>query len=247
MIRVFFIGIIVAICLFFVSLFAYGEDYLDNYGFYQFTDEKSAKDYLIDKEIDYIYDYEYPSKNAGGEYIPRGDYYIPIRYWDCNGSRVVDEDYIAIKDFMNIPSDYDERQDITINNNTSILNDHNNILNNHSSRLDNHENRLDSLEDTQFNLMGEVNILQGKRWKFGAYGKYNLNRNVTSEVGLKITIDLDKSWSVKELEKVNKRLEALESKLNRHNIKTETVKTGDKTWSIRIKDKTDAMKVIKRF
>ena len=247
MIRVFFIGIIVVISIFFISLFAYGEDYLDRYGFYHFTDEKSAKDYLIDKNIDYIYDYEPKNKNAGGEMIPKGEYYLPIRYWDCNGSRIVDEDYITVKDFMNIPSDYDEKQNININNNTSILNDHTNILNNHSSRLDNHDNRLDDLEDTQYNFMGEVNILQGKRWKFGAYGKYNFNRSNVSEVGLKITIDLDKSWSVKELEKVNKRLELLEAKLNKHNIETETVKKENTSWTIRIKNKDDAMKVIRRF
>jgi len=101
------------------------------------------------------------------------------------------------------------------------------------------------LEGVQYNIMGEINLLQGRRWKLGTYGKYNVNRNEASEVGLKITISLSDSWEAKEIDKVNARLKKLESKLNSHNIETETIKKDGNTWTIRIKDKNDAKKVIR--
>ncbi len=85
-----------------------------------------------------------------------------------------------------------------------------NNLGYNNSQLIRNNNRLDSLESLQYNLMGEVNILQGRRFKFGMYGKYNMNRSKTSEVGLKFTISLGDSWETKELIKLKKRLEQLE-------------------------------------
>lgn len=119
----------------------------------------------------------------------------------------------------------------------NTLTDHNNRITDNTNRLNDHDNRIDTLEDTQYNIAGEINILQGRRHKVGVYTKYNTNRNMIGEVGVRFTYDLDLSWSVKEIDKINTKLEKITAQLNKTNIQTETVQLSENKYRIQIKDK----------
>lgn len=357
-----------------ISSNVWAENWIENYGCYDNPDEISAKDFLIGKEIDNIYDYAPKGKNSGGESIPRGTYYIPISYWDCYGNRLVDEDYITLEDFYEtiqpkIPTKYDLEQDIRINNNktnttknkqsiitnikniiknklgikknsqkinkvnkrvnrtnrklrrvdrkhtiwnkiqdkkinknkkeikkvdkkhtiwnnnqdvkidnnskeivnnTNFINyvndvhtdwnnqqdvrlgNHNSRLNNHENRLNNHEDRIEDLEETEVNVIGEVEFIRQKNYKVGVYGKYDVRHNRTPEVGLRVTIGLGKSWEQKELEKVEakmKKLEqALEKILKRAGGKEITIEKKETEQGMTFEiDKVGTAKILKRF
>jgi len=121
-----------------------------------------------------------------------------------------------------------------------------NQLSNHEDRINNHDKRIGKLEETQVNVRGEVILQQGRRHKIGVYGKYNTNRNVIGEVGLSITMSLDDSYEMKEIDKLNSKIEKLQSLLEKQDIETETVKEGNKTI-IRIKQKDGVIKVMNKF
>lgn len=228
------------------------ENQLSDYGYNDYYSENAFKNNLINEGYSKVYDFFQKELDL-----------TEIGYYGRTGNpNSYDTDYVLTEEWEKYSSQY---QDTRINKNVKnidinkgdITNNYNrttNVNNKHTewntrqdNKIENHENRIGTLEDTQYNLMGEVNILQGRRWKFGVYGKYNLNRNVNSEAGLKITISLGDSWEAKEIDKVNKRLQKLENKLKFHNIETETVQKDKNTWTLRIKDKNDAKKVIRRL
>lgn len=149
---------------------------------------------------------------------------------------------LSFKD--NIARDNITKNSNLLSNHSNILDSHSSTLSNHEDRLNNHEDRIDELEETQVNIAPELVLLQGRRHKIGVYGKYDTLHNRVPEVGLRISIALDDSWETKEIEKLNKRFEALEAKLNRHSIETEVIKTGESSFRIQIKDKKDADKFL---
>ena len=132
-----------------------------------------------------------------------------------------------------------QQNTISINDNTDYINkvdtDQTNWNNRQDNTLNDHENRIDTLEDTQYNIAEEINILQGRRHKVGVYTKYNTNRNMIGEVGVRFTYDLDLSWSVKEIDKINAKLKNLTAQVNKNNIQTETVQLSDSKYRIQIR------------
>jgi len=152
-------------------------------------------------------------------------------------------------------------EDTSLNNRITDVANFNNYINerqdrtlaNHESRLNNHEGRLGKLEETQFNIRGEVQFIREKNFTVGVYGKYNTNRQVCSEVGLSITIGIGKSWTEREIDKVNDKVAKLEALIQKQLeraggedvkvIKTEN-NNGSTTFSI---DMDGTAKVLKRF
>lgn len=88
---------------------------------------------------------------------------------------------------------------------------------------------------TRYNIMGEINILQGRRHKIGVYGKYDVRYGDAGEVGLIFTFDLDESWSVKEIDKINKKLEIINQKFDNSNMEIERIKIGENKFRTQIK------------
>jgi len=134
-----------------------------------------------------------------------------------------------------------------VNNLTNINNAQNIQLQNHGDRLNNHEKRIGTLEETQFNIEGEVILKQWRRAKLSTYGKYDLRHNRCPEVGLKITFALDDSWEAKEIDKVNAKLSKMELAMNMNGIETEKVVIDDNHFQLRIKNKSSALKVINKL
>ena len=119
-------------------------------------------------------------------------------------------------------------------------------LANQQSQLDNHGKRINNLERTQVGIRGELILQQGRREKVGLYSTYDTTRHTVSDVGICITIALDDSYEMKEIDKLNKRIERLNQKLESQDIETETVKEGN-TTVIRIKQKEGVMKLMGKF
>jgi len=136
----------------------------------------------------------------------------------------IDTETTDRKDLDTKQSNWNTKQDNSINN-------LNNITANHEDRLNNQNSRISALEDTQFNIESEVIIKQGRRYKLSAYNKYNFNRNVVGEVGVRVSIALEDSWETKELLKMQDRITQLEM----NSIQTETIKVSDNKYKIRIK------------
>jgi len=120
-----------------------------------------------------------------------------------------------------------------------------NKINNNTRRLDNHENRIDTLEETDVNIVGEIDFIRKENFTMGVYGKYDIRHNEVPEVGLKITVGLGKSESQVKREQLEKRIENLERKLNMIGIEPTVEKTAN-GWKMSISEK-DTSKVLKRF
>ena len=120
-----------------------------------------------------------------------------------------------------------------------------NKINNNTRRLDNHENRIDTLEETDVNIVGEIDFIRKENFTMGVYGKYDIRHNEVPEVGLKITIGLGKSESQVKRERLERRIENLERKLNVIGVKPTVEKTAN-GWKMSISEK-DTPKVLKRF
>lgn len=114
------------------------------------------------------------------------------------------------------------------------------------NRIDGVDHRVGQLERTQFVAHTELVLQQGRRHKVGVYGEYNFGRHQVSEVGVAITIALDDSYEMKEVTKLNEKIERLQWALDKQNIETETVHEGNKTI-IRIKQKDGVIKLMNRF
>lgn len=135
------------------------------------------------------------------------------------------------------PTEYDEEQDIVIEDNidnitdnadniadisdnvtdtaeniatnTSNISSNDTDITNNSQRLNDHEGRIDDLEETQFNVVGEVQFIRAKNHTVSVYTKYDVRHSRFPEIGLKITIGLGKSWTEREIDKINAKLEEL--------------------------------------
>jgi len=123
-------------------------------------------------------------------------------------------------------------------------------INNNSQRLDNHEGRIEDLEETEVNLVGEVQFIRKKNQTISTYIKYDVRHNTFPEVGLKLTVGLDKSWTQEELERLETKLNKIEKLLQqiagkREPIETKMVET-ENGYSIVI-DEVDTAKLLKKF
>jgi len=112
-------------------------------------------------------------------------------------------------------------------------------------RLNDHENRINTLEETDVCVVGEVDFIREKNVTVGAYGKFDVRHNEVPEVGLKITIGLGESWQERETKNIEKRIKALEEKLEMIGAEPKMEKT-ENGWSISINE--DKMtKVVNKF
>ncbi len=90
-------------------------------------------------------------------------------------------------------------------------------------RINQVDKRVDELEETQINIDGEVIIDRGRRHEIGVYGKYDIRHNRVPEVGVRVSIALEDSYEMKEIDKLNKKLDTMNRRIELSNIETETV------------------------
>lgn len=93
----------------------------------------------------------------------------------------------------------------------------------HENRINDLDSRVNDLEETQINIDGEVIFQRGRRHTIGAYGKYDMRHNRVPEVGIRVSIALEDSYEMKEIDKLNKRLDRINQQIESSNIETETV------------------------
>ena len=111
----------------------------------------------------------------------------------------------------NTQTNWNNRQDTDISNlNTTV--------NRQGDQINNLNKRVGSLEDTQLNVRGEVDFIREKNYTVGVYGKYNMNRNVCSEVGLAVTVGIGDSYMDREMTKLNAKLSRIETAMQKQNF-----------------------------
>ena len=120
------------------------------------------------------------------------------------------------------------------------------------AQLNNHDKRIHNLEKTQVGVRTQVNFIREKNYEVGVYGVYDATRSTASEVGLAITIGIGESWTDRELDKMNKKLEKMEAMFTNNvkragvtDVQLKTEKT-DKGMRISI-DKEGTAKLLGRF
>ena len=118
-------------------------------------------------------------------------------------------------------------------------------INENTNRLNEHEDRIGELEETDVNIMGEIDFIRKENLTVGVYSKYDIRHNEIPEVGLKITIGLGKSEGQIKREELEKRLENLERKLMMIGVEP-TVEKTENGWQMSISEE-DMPEVIKRF
>ena len=133
---------------------------------------------------------------------------------------------------------------------TSSINSLDQQVGKNYKRLDDHEGRISDLEETEINLMGEVQFIRGKNHTVSTYAKYDVRHSSVPEVGLKLTVGLGKSWTQEELERLEIKLNKIEKLLQkvagkRELIETKMIKTNN-GYSIVINE-GDTVKLLKKF
>jgi len=192
-----FMSIIISL-LFCSNVFS--ETWIEDYGYYENKNEISAKDRLIGS-VENIFDFE-NKKNKGGEKIKNGRYYIETKY--KGGNNGTDEDYVYLDELQGKDGKQGEKG-------------------NTGEKGDKGEQGLkgEGLKNST-EIQYEGVIKSWKRAEVSIYYIHDFN-NDRDTVGTKIKHYWGKSWSEKELDKVNARLERLENtKVNdtkRDNIK----------------------------
>lgn len=218
-----------------VPYLVHAESYLPNYGYYENTNEITAKDRII-PETTKIFDFD-NAPNPGGESLQDGRYYVPVQY--KGGYNGTDTDYLYVdeligKDGINgvdgedgkdgrDGSDADARvaeEKIIIETRERI--DSENKINANlratNNRVDALDNRVSNLEETKVLIDVEVRLFDTKRTAVSIYNSYDYRHQRNNAIGLKFLVKIGKSYEEKRIEEIEKKLERLERAANQSTI-----------------------------
>jgi hypothetical protein len=164
-----------------------------------------------------------------------------------------DVDPALVTDLQNTDIDLGNSINTETNNRIEAFNLQNETNARQDRTLQDHESRIGTLEETQYNVRGELKFIREKNFEVGVYSKYNTNRNVCSEVGLSITIGIGKSWTERELDSVNKKVAELQKTMEKilqkaggSEVEVEKVKNKDGSTTFSL-NKNGTMKVLRKF
>ena len=100
--------------------------------------------------------------------------------------------------------------------NTDDISGNKTSINRNSQRLDNHEGRIGELEETEICIRSEMQFIREKNLTVGIYGKTDFRHpQINNEIGLNIVIGLGKSWTEKEMDKIQAKLNKLEKMIEK--------------------------------
>lgn len=190
------------IITFFVCSISFAETWIEDYGYYENKNEISAKKDIIGSIApENIFDFN-TSSNPGGEAIKDGKYYVPIMY--NGGYNGVDTDYIYADELNG--KDGTNGQDGKKGDKGDTGKD--------GKKGDKGEQGIKGEDGkglkNSTELQYEGVIKSWKRAEVSIYYIHDFN-NDRDTVGAKVKHYWGKSWSEKELEKVNERLDRLEN------------------------------------
>lgn len=202
-----------------ITVSAYAENSILNYGYYESSGEVSAKDELINAGVEEIFDFE-TSANPKGESIQDGKYYVPIRYQ--GGYPSVDEDYIYVEELMKTDpqvqenKEWNETQDTQINqlflqniNSLSTSAENKAQIQKNTQRINDLESLVSGLEETQYIIGGEVRLQDSKKWTTKAFADFSTNRNQFDRVGVRFTFKMGESHEEKRINELERKLQKL--------------------------------------
>lgn len=219
----------------FTPCLLYAENYLPNYGYYENTNEITAKDRLI-PETSKIFDFD-NAPNPGGESIENGRYYVPVQY--KGGYNGTDTDYLYVDELVGKNgedgtngvngqnglngtngvdgrngSDADAKiaeEKIAIETQTRIESENriNTNLRTTNSRVDALDSRVSNLEETKVLIDIEARLLDRKHTAVSVYNSYDYRHQRNNAVGLKFLFKVGKSYEETRIEELEKKLEML--------------------------------------
>lgn len=187
--------LLIITALVFTTTFAYGENSILKYGYYENTNEISAKDRLI-PNVDNIFDFENKA-NPKGEKIEKGRYYIDTKY--KGGNNGTDRDHVYLDEFVTDKDLSDVNKNIKWN--KTAINQVKEINSNQTSRINNNANRLSELEETQYILGLDIRLYDSKRWKVKVFADYSSNRGLVDRAGVRFTFKFGQSYEEKLIRK----------------------------------------------
>ena len=190
------------IITFLVCSISFAENWIEDYGYFENSNEISAKKDIIGSIApENIFDFN-TSSNAGGEKIKDGKYYVPIMY--NGGNNGVDTDYIYTDELNG--KDGTNGQDGKKGDKGDTGKD--------GKKGDKGEQGIKGEDGkglkNSTELQYEGVIKSWKRAEVSVYYIHDFN-NDRDTVGAKVKHYWGKSWAEKEIEKVNDRLNALEN------------------------------------
>lgn len=238
--------------LVFVSV-ANAEAWIPDYGYFENKNEISAKKEVINNfNPDNIFDFN-TSPNAGGEKIQDGKYYVPIMY--NGGYNGTDTDYLYLDELKGEKGDTGAKGEQGIQG-VDGQNGEKGDTGATGAKGDNGQNGAkgdtgvkgdtgaQGLQGAQgkglkdrYEGIVELRVVDTKNTTWSVYGGYDFNNDVNI-VGGKVVVKIGKSYVEKEMEKLNKRLDALENSNTNAPSNAETYTTvGTNKITFGIKEK----------
>jgi hypothetical protein len=198
-----------------LTTIANAETWVNDYGYWENSNEISAKKDLINTiNPEQIYDFN-TSANAGGEKIVDGKYYMPIMY--NGGYNGTDTDYIYVEDLKGTDGANGTNGVNGVDGTTPVKGvDYNDGKDGEKGQQGAQGLQGKGLEDRVEGIV-EVRVLDTRNTTWAVYGGHDFNNDVNI-VGAKFTYKLGKSYE-------EKRLELLEAKINNITNQPSTTET----------------------
>lgn len=225
---------------------ASAEAFVPNYGYWENSNEISAKKDIIGSiNPPQIYDFN-TSANAGGEKIVDGKYYIPISY--NGGYNGTDTDYIYLDELKGDKGDKGDTGNTGATGSQGIqglqgvagqagqagVNGLNGVNGQDGAKGDTGAEGKQGVQgnkgeqgvkgdtgkglENRVELIGDIRVFDTRKWSGDVYGGYDINNKV-SIVGAKITYKIGTSYEEREIQKIKQQLNA--------QLKDEVEKTGE--------------------
>lgn len=188
---------------------SYAETWIPNYGYYENSNEISAKNRLIGA-LDNIYDFE-TSANPGGESIADGRYYIETKY--KGGNNGIDADYVYLDELLSQPNTQTIQNNSNIQYNKQLINANTQSINQNSKDIADNSNRIGELEESQFIIGGVIRLYDSRKWQVNTFADYSTNRQMIDRLGVRFTFKFGESYEEKQINKLMKEIQSLKEKL----------------------------------
>jgi len=195
--------------LFSLTKIVYSETYIQDYGYYENSNEISAKNRLIGA-LDNIYDFE-NSANPGGESLENGRYYLETKY--KGGNNGIDADYVYLDELLSQPNTQTIQNNSNIQYNKQLINANTQTINQNSKDIADNSNRIGKLEESQFIIGGKIRLYDSRKWQVSTFADYSTNRNMIDRLGVRFTFKFGESYEEKQINKLMKEIQLLKEKL----------------------------------
>jgi len=94
----------------------------------------------------------------------------------------------------------------------AVVNSLQNINTQQDQKINRLEDRVSALEETQYQIIGEVRVLDTKKWTVSPFVSYNIGRNKVDIVGVRVTFKFGQSYEERKIAELEAKVNALLAK-----------------------------------